>query len=200
MTEAEQWMVQAITLLVCGFGIMFWLFAMRSKYQKQALDHLWCLFIKPEGPGEFKLLKEVDGFVTLPGKKGGKEKQYPVGEVATISLDYPMGWVPRFLKVKIRAMIYDEKCWEPVYTRGDPLLSPSLLRNIRMEKFTQLGAEQSQREVEEKKKEKQKLNPSTVYLLLITVLVAVVGVAVFILWKFGAIEEMIEKIMQAYGV
>lgn len=203
MTPLEGYLVQGVTVLVFAFGMIIWLFRLKAKYQKQALDHVLVEFVREEGTSHKELIEVKDGYVTLKGskKKDKQDKDYPVGSDATYQTEYPEGpWVPRFLKTTIRKMIFREDCWEPLYNRGNRLLSPAVLHNIRKEKFTEVGAQHSLLEAEAQSKLKGRLNPSTVYILLWVALFLIVAVGGFMYFQTAVLIDMIEKITYALGV
>ena len=196
------WMIQLLTGMVCLFAILVYLFYLRGKYQKKAVNHVLVTFIREENTSYKKLLPSVNGFVTLKGnqKKSKPEKDYPVGGEATWQGVYPEGWCPKFLQTPVRCMIFDEKCWEPLFNRGDPLLSPSLLRNIRREKFSQIGTEQAQEEVRGLKTVKGGATPSTLYIFLTVIIVAIAGLGIYMYVQWSGFGELLDKIRAALGV
>lgn len=204
MELPPSWVIQVLTAMVCAFGIIIWLFSLRGKYQKKAINHVLVTFIPESGVSYEKLLEIKDGFVTLPGntKKGIKEKDYPVGSNACFDGKYPSGWCPKIIQTNIKCMVFREDTFEPIYNRGDSLLSPARLRNIRKEKFTEMGASHSLDEslADKKSKGKEKLSPSTVYFLLGIIGLGVVGMIGICLMRFNEIMEIINKLAQAAGV
>lgn len=198
----EGWVIQVMTAMLCGFGIMIWLFMLRFKYQKQAMNHVYVEFIREEGTSYKKLLEQKEGYVTLPGnkKKGVPEKDYAVSSDATYKGVYPEGWCPKFLQTPVEKMLFREDTWEPVYNRGDPLKSPALIRNLRREKFTQIGTEQAQEEAMQLKADKAKLKPSLVYLLSFLTLGAIGAVGILLYIQMTGMANIVEKISQGLGI
>ena len=196
------WMVQLLTALVCILVILIWMFRLRSKYQRQAIDNVQFKAITEHGTSYKKLLPVVNGFVKLPGnkKRGTKDKMFPVAEVATYQIEYPEGFIPRFLRTTIREVIYREDTWEPIYNRGNPLLDPAMLNNVINQKFSEVGLAHSQSEAEAEKKLKEKLKPSTVYFLLYGIGVILIALGIFVVINLPAIKEILTKIAQALGV
>lgn len=196
------WAIQVMTAMACAFAFMIWMFQLRTKFQRQAIDHVQCKYITEHGTSYKKLLKVIDGFVTLKGneKKGVPDRDYPVAEIATYQIEYPEGWIPKFLKTTIKEAIYREDTCEPQYNRGDPILSPEKLHNIRAEKFTEMGARHALEEAELEKKRKGTLNPTILYILLIATVVIVAGIGIFIYLNISEIQEILGKIAQALGV
>lgn len=197
------WVIQLLTAGVCAFGIMMYFFHLRTKFQKQAQNHVLCEFITEEGTSYKKLLEVKDGFVHLKGneKKKIPDKNYPTAGNASYLTDYPEGiWVPKFLKTPVKKMLFDEASWEPIYNRGDPLLNPAKLYNIRSEKFTEMGAKHALLESEKALKKAGALNPTIVYILIGLVLAAVGGLGWFLITRLSEIEETLNKLAQALGV
>lgn len=196
-------MIQALTGGACAFGIMMYFFHLRSKFQKQARNHVLCEFITQEGTSHKDLLEVVDGLVHLKGnkKKNKKGRDYPTGGNATYLTDYPEGiWVPAFLKTPVRKMIFDEMSWEPVFNRGDPLLSPANLHSIRTEKYTEMGARHSMEEAQLEKKKAGILNTTLLYMMLGGILAAVGAVGYIAFSRFQEMMEMLDKLSKALGV
>lgn len=204
MSEIEGYMIQAITALAFCFGFLFYLFYLRSKYQRMSVDHVQCRFITPEGTGYTKLLRVDNGFVDLKYKdKKGKEKSkvYRVGELATYMIDFPEGWVPRFLKTRIKEIIFDENCFEPLSNlNGDPLLSPEILANVVNEKFTEVAVEHSREEAEREKKAKKAMIPGSLYMLLILNMLLIVGGLALLYFKMSDWGDILQRIAAGLGV
>jgi len=197
------WAIQTITGGICAFGFMMYFFHLRSKFQKQAQDHVLCEFITEEGTSHKELLEVVDGFVHLKGneKKKKKGKDYPTGGNATYLTDYPEGiWVPKFLKTPMKKMLFDEMSWEPVFNRGDRLLSPEILHSIRTEKFTEMGARHALEEAAMDKKRAGGLNPTLLYVMLGLVAAAVGGVGYLTFSRLLEMQDVLNKLAQALGV
>ncbi len=204
----ERYMMQGLAFAIFVIGFMFYLFYLRSKYQKQSIDHVQCEFIREEGTGYFALLKVTEGFVQLPFRTEGNPqistKDYRVADLATVLEDYPMGWIPRFLRTKIRKITFVEWCFEPLFSfkrPNDVTLSPILLGNIRSEKFSEIGARHAQEQTEREASGGGKMKVSNALIFcMVLVVVCIVGLAIFIYIKFGDIMPILGKIATALGV
>jgi len=196
------WSIQVMTAMVCAFIILIWMFHLRSKYQKQSIDNVQCKYITEQGTSYKKLLPVIKGFVQLHPKnapKGKRGKSFPVSDIATYQIEYPEGWIPRWLKTTIKEAIYREDTWEPIYNRGNPLLDPEMLYNVINERFTEVGLSHSQSEAELTKRVRERLNPSTMYIILACIGLASVGTLILMLMKFNEIIPMLEKMAQGLG-
>jgi len=197
------WLIQVLTGGACAFGMIMYFFHLRSKYQKQAVDHVLCEFITEEGTSHSDLLPVVHGFVTIKAneKKKKPAKDYPVAGDASYLTEYPEGiFIPRFLKTPVRKMLFDEASWEPIFNRGDPLLSPAKLHNIRTERFTEMGARHALEEADKIQKKAGALNPTIVYVMLGMVVAAVGGIGYYTIIQIQDMQESLNKLMQALGV
>ena len=205
MTETERYMIQALVLMGFALSMVIYMFYLRQKYQKQSVKHVQVKFITEHSTCYKKLLEVVDGFITLPGseKKGIPSRDYPVGGDTFWQIEYPEGWIPAFLRTTIREMLYRLDTCEPIYNRGDPILSPELLHSVRREKFSEMGARKAFEEAEEgskKKKREGALNPTMVYLMLGATVIGVLVIGVFLYYNLPEIKELLKDTMQALGV
>ncbi len=206
-TPTELYMMQALVVCFFAFVVVIYLFRLKAKYQKQAIDHVNCRFITEEGTGYSRLMPVEQGFVEMPPneKKGKKGKTYHITDLGTYLSDYPEGWVPKFLQTKIKECIFDEASWEPRThdsLKGDSELSPGKLYNIRNERFTEMGVALAQREAEMQKslEQLQKFKMGNLYVVSIITICAVVGLGVYIYITLKDMMAILTLLRQAAGV
>lgn len=202
MTQAEIYMMQALVVCIFAFIVIIYLFRMKRKFQKQAIDHVQCRMITEEGTAYSVLRPVENGFVEFkPDKKHKKGKTYPVKDIATHLVDYPEGWIPGCLKTKIKEAIYWEWNWEPISNRSnEPILPPGELYNIKNERFTDVGVAHARDEAELQEKIGQKPNFGILYLLGGIACCGVLVVGIYLYMNLPTIVETLERITQALGV
>jgi hypothetical protein len=192
----EGYMVQAMVVCVFIFILFFWSWRLKAKYQRQAIDHVLGEFVTIEGTSYTRLLRVDEGLVEIPPdeRKEIAGKTFPVSEKSTFLADYPEGhWCPRFLKCKIKKVVFREFDLEPIsniYERQFEM-SPVILHNIRREKVTEIGAKITEargKELGIETKKKTKFSGSTWLLLLMGLVIVILIVVVFN--YSGQISEM----------
>jgi len=187
MTSMEGYMVQAIVVCIFIFILFFWSWRLKAKYQRQAIDHVLGEFVTKEGTGYSQLLKVEGGLVEIVSddKKEIRGKTFPVAEKCSYQSDYPEGsWCPRFLKCKIKKIIFREFDLEPASNiyNGELVITPEVLYNIRREKVTEIGARIAEGKAKElglETKKKFKLGGMTMWLVLLG-LAVIIGLIIYI--------------------
>lgn len=202
MTQAEVYMMQALVVFLFAFIVIIYLFRMKRKFQKQAIDHVQCRMITEEGTAYSVLKKVENGMIDFdPDKAHKKGRSYPVKDIATHLVDYPEGWIPGFLKTKVKEAIFWEWSWEPISNRSNELLlPPGELYNIKNERFTDVGVAHARDEAELQEKISQKPSFTGLYLLAGIACLATLVVGIYLYMNLPAIKEILEKVSQALGV
>lgn len=185
MDSATQWLSFAVVLMMMMWGL-------RWHYGRRTKGRMLYLGVTKVGNPDWKLLQEKDGLLELPAESGkgektsgvlgpGGGKRYPVAEIASISVGYPLGLF-RFLQVPVKMAIFNEWNWEPMSNRGEnPLMSPRLLDNILYEAKSGgwvAGTEaiEEQQEIIRKLTMRQQLKPALVYTGILLLIAAVGGI------------------------
>ena len=188
LSSTELYLINALVIAACILIGFFMTISLRNKYQKQAIDHVLGEFVTREGTGYPKLLRVEGGLVVLEPdeKKGIKGKAFPIAERVSYLVDYPEGpWCPRFLKCKIKKMVFREFDLEPVSNLYSNILvpSPETFYNLLMQKVTEIGARIAQEGAEgagiKVDKKKTKLPLSKFWLFIIGI--AVVGGFIYLI-------------------
>ncbi len=137
-------MVNQFMILVIFYFVLMMIWRIRNG--KKTRDNILCEFATDEGTGyeEFHPVKE--GILTIEPSKKRAGAEYPIGNVNTITVDYPQH-VPFFLsliQVKVKKTWIDEQTAEPVLNRSNTLnLTPQRIYNRDRERFTALATGQS---------------------------------------------------------
>jgi hypothetical protein len=194
LSQMDLNLINALVVCVFIFIGFFIMWSLKSKYQKQSVDHILGEFITREGTGYTKLLRAEGGIVHLEPdeKKGIKGKTFPVAEKASFLVDFPEGpWCPRFLKCKIKKVVFREFDVEPVSNLYDLelVMKPELLYNIDREKVTEVGmkiAQETGKETGLLPEKKSKLSNNMKFILLILGIAAAGG----IIYLFATVMQL----------
>ena len=197
MTSLEGYMVQAMVVCIFIFILFFWAWRLKGKYQRQAIDHVLGEFVTKEGTSYTKLLRVEGGLVELPEDEGKsiKGKTFPVAEKCSYLSDYPEGfWCPRFLKCKIKKVVFREFDLEPISNIYDNeiVITPEVLYNIRREKVTEIGARIAQERAKEmglEKVKKFKLGSASTWLFLLLA-AGIIGCIIYIVSQASTIDQL----------
>lgn len=188
-----------IKIMVCmgmGICILFYIMYIRSKYIKQSIGNLLCLFVPKAGKGYWRLLPIQGDTVTLPPTREKKGRSYMMSDLARVPLDFPINR-PRWLQTTIDGAVFDADSYEPMTNRSSKLLlSPERLYNLVNERFTNIGVEQAFEEQESRGKVPQRKGTrwSTVIIILLVMVLLGLG-----FWAFTMMNDM-EALKAAAGV
>lgn len=195
MTGLEQNLLNGLVVCVFIFIMFSWMWKLKVKYQKESIDHVLGEFVTSVGTGYPKLLRVEGGLVQMEpeDKKGVKGKAFPVAEQASFLVDYPEGpWCPRFLKCKIKKIIFREFDVEPIsnlYSK-EPVFTPELLYNIRNERMSELGLIHARDEAKnEGLPTKTRLKFGNINLWHLLIGVAVIGIGVYIFLEMETLKH-----------
>ena len=194
MTEMELYMVQALVVCVFIFIMFTWAWKLKVRYQKESIDHILGEFVTPVGTGYPLLLRVEGGLVQIEpdDKKGIKGKAFPVSEQASFLVDYPEGpWCPRFLKCKIKKIVFREWDVEPVSNlySNEPVYKPELLFSLRNERMSELGLIHARDEAKREGLPTKALKFGDVKMWLILLGVAIIGVAVYMFFQMETLSH-----------
>lgn len=178
-------------LFAIALVFVAWNVVRKIKYQREVVGKVFCEFITKEGNSYTKLLPMgSDGMITLKARKKKKEHTYALEDLGTYNAPYPPGkW--SFLQTACKKALLDEDSFEPLSNRrGVIALSPMRLANLLNERFSALGVAESQDEVEQKgmKVRRVKSNTTLLWVVLIIIGVAVLGLAIFLFTKWSDIS------------
>ena len=175
---------------------------MRWQFQKNAETFLQLLIITKTGVGRYKLVRVKNETIELKDSSGEEDvnKLWPIAEIATHSVSYPMGY-PKFMQAQIKQAVVFEWSWEPVSNRGtSQLMTPDVPATIANQKFYELAVTYSE-VVEELEAKLQKalsrsINPTHFYILVSLAIVAS-ACAAFLTFQQ---TEVIEAIKVGIGI
>jgi len=148
MDESTLWLIRVAYIGGLCFLFMMWLFWLRGHYAKKVIGKVQVEHFTTEGHGYTELVPVIGDLIVIPPTKKRPGRIYAVDKVATVLVDYPS--VPKilsFISTKVKKIVVDDECWEPISNRsGKLLLPPVRLYNLVNEKFSQLGTERALRE------------------------------------------------------
>jgi len=198
--------IQIITALSCTVLILFYLMWLKRSFQRRVIGQLLCEFITKEGNGYEKLYPVEHGTVEIPLKdvKKGRQKgkTFLVDRLATYMVDYPANW-PGFLQAKAKKAVFFEGSLMPLSIpkeQAKGLLSPEFLYNLKNEMFSELAVAYSRDQKALLEQLEKQPKPSTLYIWLGLILVAIAGLGFYMYSNIGAIQEGIEVLRAAAGV
>jgi hypothetical protein len=162
----------------------------RSKWAKTAVDHLRVFWQPPAGYATWQWMKLEDGRLKLPEKFGVKRREFSISELSTRPIKYPFGF-PSFLQITAHSIVLDTESYEPISNRSGLLtLSPLRLANIFN---TDVISSTNQKMINTDEKASMPVKkggiPTLVWIIIIVLLVALVGVGVYYAMN-GQIEEL----------
>lgn len=168
-----------------------WNVIRKIKYQREVVGKVYCEFITKEGNSFAQLLPMgADGMITIKARKKKKEHSYALEDMGTYNAPYPPGkW--SFLQTACKKALLDEDSFEPLSNRrGVISLSPMRLANLLNERFTAMGVAESEEEAGKKgvATRRVKSNNTLIWVVLIMLGVAVLGLAIFIITKWPDIS------------
>jgi len=198
--------IQAITALSCLVFILFWLMWLKRSFQRRVIGQLLCEFITKEGNGYEVLYPVEHGTVEIPLKEVKKGRQkgkcFLVDRLATFIVDYPANW-PGFLQAKAKKAVFFEGSLIPLSIpagQAKNILSPEFLYNLKNEMFTEIAVATS-RDLKTLQDQLEKQpKPSTLYIWLGVIILAIVGLGFYMYSNIGEIQEGIEVLRAAAGV
>jgi len=201
LAKTNVYLIDAI--IVCGFVIfvMFYVLRLHAKYLREARDGIRCEYRTPEGNSWKETRPVIHGvkdMVRLPpvekGKKQRPGKMFAVDDESTYMSEYPEGWCPGFIRVKMRKALIRTDTMEPIsrlsYT---PIVSPDDMYNIMNQRYGELGVTHSEMEVELQDKEKGIKRKSVLAgtgLMWVIIIALLIGMGVLGFMLFGRMDTL----------
>lgn len=190
-------------IIICAFIIfcLFYVLRLHAKYLRQARNGIRCEFRTPEGnswPETRPVIHGVKDMVRLPPiTKGNQQrpgKMFIIDDESTYMTEYPEGWCPGFIRVKMRKAIIRTDTMEPISRLSyEPIVSPEDMYNIMSQKYGELGVTHSELEIREQEKvvgRKPVFQGSGLMWVIIIALLIGVGVMRYILFgRLDVIEQ-----------
>ena len=198
--------IQVITALSCAILIIGFLMYLKRNFQKKVIGALLCEFITPEGNGYERLYPVEHGVVELPlkevqkGKKKGKT--FLVDKLATFIVDYPENF-PAFLQAKAKKAVFFEGSFIPVSIpkgKVSNMYSPEFLYNLKNEMFSELAVAYSRDEKSLLEKLEKQPKPSTLYLWMAIITLAVLGLGFYLYMNLPEMLEILKALGAGAGV